>query len=248
MRELINRAGFPANSLVHQMTIMKFIIIGMGNFGAALAIKLTEMGHEVIGVDKRPEKTEAVKDRVTFTINLDSTNPLAVKNLPVEETDVVIVAIGEDEGNSILTTALMKQNRPKRLISRAINVLHHNVLEAMGVDEIVHPEEEAAYRLAKRLELHQIIDSFEISEKYSIYEVAIPKELVGKTVGESKFRQHFSMNIITIIRRIKRKNILGITREVNDAIGVIAPDTLLQEGDLLVVFSKKEDLDRFLNG
>src|SRR5690606_33209698 len=117
----------------------------------------------------------------------------------VEETDVVIVAIGEDEGNSILTTALMKQNKPKRLISRAINVLHHNVLEAMGVDEIVHPEEEAAYRLAKRLELHQIIDSFEISEKYSIYELSIPEELVGRTVGETGFRQRFNMNIITII-------------------------------------------------
>ncbi|MBI5914308.1 MAG: TrkA family potassium uptake protein [Bacteroidetes bacterium] len=227
---------------------MKFIIIGLGNFGASLAIKLTEMGHEVIGVDKRQEKIEAVKDRLTFTICLDSTNPAAIKNLPVEESDVVIVAIGEDEGASILTTALIKQNNPKRLIGRAITVLHHSVLEAMGVDEIVHPEEEAAYRLAKRLELHQIIDSFEISEKYSIYEITVPSDLAGKTIGESEFRQRYNMNIITIIRKKKRKNILGVTREVKDAIGVVMPDTMLQEGDLLVVFSKKEDLDMFLNG
>lgn len=227
---------------------MKFIIIGLGNFGASLAIKLTEMGHEVIGVDKRTEKIEAVKDRLTFTIALDSTNLAAIKNLPVEESDVVIVAIGEDEGASILTTALIKQHNPKRLISRAITVLHHSVLEAMGVDEIVHPEEEAAYRLAKRLELHQIIDSFEISEKYSIYEINLPEDLVGKTVAETEFRQRYQMNIITIIRKKKRKNILGVTREVKDAIGVVTPDTILQEGDLLVVFAKKEDLDRFLNG
>lgn len=227
---------------------MKFIIIGMGNFGASLAIKLTEMGHEVIGVDKRSEKMEAVKDKITFTICLDSTNQLAVKNLPIEESDVVIVAIGEDEGSSILTTALIKQNNPKRLISRAITVLHHSVLETMGVDEIIHPEEEAAYRLAKRLELHQIIDSFDISEKYSIYEIKVPNELIGKTVLESNFRNQFSMNIITIIRKKKRKNIFGITREVKDAIGVVTPETVLLEDDLLVVFSKKEDLDRFLNG
>lgn len=227
---------------------MKFIIIGLGNFGASLAIKLTEMGHEVIGVDKRQEKIEAIKDRLTFTIALDSTNLAAIKNLPIEESDVVIVAIGEDEGASILTTALIKQHNPKRLISRAITVLHHSVLEAMGVDEIVHPEEEAAYRLAKRLELHQIIDSFEISEKYSIYEINLPDDLVGKTVVETNFRQRFQMNIITIIRKKKRKNILGVTREVKDAIGVVAPDTVLQEGDLLVVFAKKEDLDTFLNG
>ncbi len=227
---------------------MKFIIIGLGNFGASLAIKLTEMGHEVIGVDIRSEKIDAVKDRLTFTICLDSTNPAAIKNLPVAESDVVIVAIGEDEGSSILTTALMKQHNPKRLIGRAITVLHHSVLEAMGVDEIVHPEEEAAYRLAKRLELHQIIDSFEISEKYSIYEINLPSELVGKTVAETAFRQRFHMNIITIIRKKKRKNILGVTREVKDAIGVVDPNTVLQEGDLLVVFAKKEDLDTFLNG
>lgn len=227
---------------------MKFIIIGLGNFGASLGIKLTEMGHEVIGVDKRQDKIEFIKDKLTFTICLDSTNPVAIKNLPLEESDVVVVAIGEDEGSSILTTALVKQSNPKRLISRAITVLHHNVLEAMGVDEIVHPEEEAAYRLAKRLELHQIIDSFEISEKYSIYEVTVPEELIGKTIGESEFRQQYRMNIITIIRKKKRKNILGVTREVKDSIGVVSPDTVLQAGDLLVVFSKKQDLDRFLNG
>ncbi|MCU0345635.1 MAG: TrkA family potassium uptake protein [Saprospiraceae bacterium] len=227
---------------------MKFIIIGLGNFGASLAIKLTEMGHEVIGVDKRVEKIDAVKERLTFTVALDSTNPEAIKNLPVEQSDVVIVAIGEDEGSSILTTALMKQHNPKRLIGRAITVLHHSVLEAMGVDEIIHPEEEAAYRLAKRLELHQIIDSFEISEKYSIYEINLPGDLIGKTVAETEFRQRYNMNIITIIRKKKRKNILGVTREVKDAIGVVTPETILQEGDLLVVFARKEDLDTFLNG
>jgi trk system potassium uptake protein TrkA len=67
-------------------------------------------------------------------------------------------------------------------------------------------------------------------------------------VAQTEFRQQFNMNIITIIRKKKRKNILGVTREVKDSIGVVAPDTILQEGDLLVVFSRKEDLDRFLNG
>jgi trk system potassium uptake protein TrkA len=226
---------------------MKFIIIGLGNFGASLAFKLTEMGHEVIGADKRPEKVEATKERVTFSICLDSTNPLAIKNLPIEETDVVIVAIGEDEGSSILTTALVKQNNAKRIISRAISVLHHNVLETMGVDEIVHPEEEAAYRLAKRLELNQIVDSFDISAKYSIYEIKVPKHLVGKTVLQSGIRQEHQLNIITIIRKKKRKNILGVVREVKDSIGVVSPDTVLMEEDLMVVFAKREDLEKFLS-
>jgi len=218
----------------------------MGNFGASLAIKLTEMGHEVIGVDNRSDKIEAIKDSITFAIILDSTNQLAVKNLPIKESDVVIVAIGEDEGSSILTTALIKQNKPKRLISRANSVLHHSVLETMGVDEIAHPEEEAAYRLAKRLDMHLMIDSIDISDKHSISEVTVPKELIGKSVLECNFRKQYTMNIITIIRKKKRKNILGVTTEVRDAIGIVTPDTVLQENDLLIVFSKKEDLRKFL--
>ncbi len=225
---------------------MKFIIIGMGNFGSALAIKMTELGHEVIGVDKRMEKIDAIKDKITIAIALDSTNPEAVKSLPIEETDVVVVAIGEDEGSSILTTALMKQHNPKRLISRAITILHHNVLESMGVDEIVHPEEEAAYRLAKRLELHQVIDSFDISEKYSIYEIAVPERLVGHTIADSEFRQKHKMNIVTIIRKKKKRNILGVHHFVKDAIGVIDSSTVFHQDDILVVFCSREDLDEFL--
>lgn len=225
---------------------MKFIIIGLGNFGASLAIKMTELGHEVIGVDKRFEKIESIKDKITIAIALDSTNPEAVKSLPIDETDVVVVAIGEDEGSSILTTALMKQLSPKRLISRAITVLHHSVLESMGIDEIVHPEEEAAYRLAKRLELHQIIDSFSITEKYSIYEIPVPRRLIGKTVGDSEFRQKHNMNIVTIIRKKMKKNILGVQNWVKDSIGVIDSSMVFKEDDLLVVFCKKEDLDVFI--
>jgi trk system potassium uptake protein len=226
---------------------MKFIIIGLGNFGASLAIKMTELGHEVIGVDRRMEKIDAFKDKITITICLDSTNPQAVQNLPIDGTDVVVIAIGEDEGSSILSTALIKQHGPKRIISRAITPLHHNVLQSMGIDEIVHPEEEAAYRLAKRLELNQIVDSFAISEKYSIYEVKAPTELIGKTLKECNFRQNYNMNIITIVRKKKKKNILGVTNFVFDAIGVVDSETILMEGDLLVVFCKKEDLDNFLS-
>jgi trk system potassium uptake protein TrkA len=207
---------------------------------------MTELGHEVIGVDKRIDKIEAIKDKITIVICLDSTNPEAVKNLPISDSDVVVVAIGEDEGSSILTTALIKQHKPRRLISRAITVLHHNVLESMGIDEIVHPEEEAAYRLAKRLELNQIVDSFSISEKYSIYEIGVPSRMIGKTIAECNFRQKFNMNIVTIIRRKKRKNILGIPHFVKEAIGVIDSNTVFQADDLLVVFCKREDLDEFL--
>ncbi|MGZ5304566.1 MAG: potassium channel family protein, partial [Bacteroidia bacterium] len=141
---------------------MKYIIIGLGSFGSSLGAKLTNMGHEVIGVDTNMSKVEAMKERLTHTICMDSTDPQAVTHLPLKETDTVIVGIGEDQGANIMVTALMKQLKVKRIISRAINPLHQTVLEAMGVDEIVHPEEETAARFAKMLNVQGIINSFEL--------------------------------------------------------------------------------------
>lgn len=88
---------------------MKYIIIGLGNFGSSLAVKLTQMGHEVVGVDSQMSKVEALKEKITHTICLDTTDELAVGHLPLLEADIVMVCIGEDEGSNLLTTALMNR-------------------------------------------------------------------------------------------------------------------------------------------
>lgn len=100
---------------------MKYIIIGLGNFGASLAQKLTKTGNEVIGVDSQMGKVNALKEKITHTICLDATDEQAISHLPVSGTDVVMVCIGEDEGANILATALMKRSKAKRLISRAVS-------------------------------------------------------------------------------------------------------------------------------
>ncbi len=130
---------------------MKFIIIGLGSFGASIAMKLTEMGHEVIGVDKSMDKVDALKESITHTICLDSTDAQAVSHLPLKDSNVVFMCIGENEGANIMATAVIKQAGVKRLISRALSPLHETVLQAMGVEEIVHPEEVTAERWAKKL-------------------------------------------------------------------------------------------------
>lgn len=107
---------------------MKFIIIGLGNFGSALAMQLTHMGHEVIGVDGSEVKTETFKEVITQTICLDCTNELAMKTLPLRECDYAVVAIGEDFGASVMTTALLKKAGVKRIVSRAIDALHLSLL------------------------------------------------------------------------------------------------------------------------
>jgi len=143
---------------------MKYIVLGLGYFGRALATQLTEAGYEVIAADKNIHIVEQLKDRITHTVCLDSTDKEAVASLPLKESDAVIVAIGEDEGASLLTTALLKQLNVKRIIGRVVSDLQKTVLEAMQIEEFIMPEEDTAERLALRLGNIDIVDSFKVSE------------------------------------------------------------------------------------
>mgnify|MGYP003379460160 CR=1 FL=1 len=109
----------------------------LGSFGSSLAQKLTELGNEVIGIDTNMKKVDALKDKISHTICIDATDQFTISGLPLKDTDVVIVAIGEDQGANVMVTAIFKNLQVKRLISRAINPLHENVLQAIGVHEIV---------------------------------------------------------------------------------------------------------------
>ena len=120
---------------------MKYIVVGLGNFGSTLAARLTTMGHEVFGVDSRFEVVDQLKNKITHAISLDTSKAHAYSSLPIQDVDIVVIAIGEDVGASIITTALMKQFSAKQIIARAISPVHHTVLESIGIETIFNPEE-----------------------------------------------------------------------------------------------------------
>lgn len=225
---------------------MKYIIIGLGNFGSSLAQKLTRMGHEVIGVDHKMSKVEALKEKITHTICLDTTDEQAVGHLPLQECDVVMVCIGEDEGANILTTALMKQSKVKRLISRAVSPLHETILEAMHVEEIVHPEEETAERWAKKLNIRGVVDSFELPGEFSIVEATVPDHLAGMTLEEAELNKRYNVVVLTMISIKEKPNGIGISKKVPQVQGVASSKSRLTAGEIVVLFGKTNDIKRML--
>jgi trk system potassium uptake protein TrkA len=225
---------------------MKYIIIGLGNFGAPLGEKLTAMGNEVIGVDNHQTKVENLKETLSHTICMDATDEFTMKGLPWKETDIVIVAIGEDQGANIMVTAMLKNLKVNRLISRAINPLHEKVLQAIGVDEIVHPEEETAERWSKKLCLSNVVDSFELNEEYSLIEAKVPKKFIGKTVGSIQWRETYNLQVVTLIKKKEVKSVLGKTRSVSEIQGVISDDWKLEGNHIIVLYGNNEDLNAFL--
>lgn len=178
---------------------------------------------------------------------MDSTDEYTVSGLPLNDTDVVIIAIGEEQGANVMTTALFKNLQVKRLISRAINPLHEKVLKAIGVDEIVHPEEETAERWAKKLCLNYVVDSFELSDDFSIIEINVPKQYIGKTIREIQLRRKFNILALTTIKKTEIKSVVGKTRNEEKVQGVASPDTVLEENDLLVIYGSNKDLRSFTN-
>jgi len=211
-----------------------------------LAVKLTQLGHEVIGVDNNISKVELLKNDITYTICADCTDIHSAKDLPVKEADAVIICIGEDNGNSIMATAIMKQLKAVRIIGRAVSDTHEMVLKAMGVEEIVHPEQDSAEKLAKNLTTEGLIDSFELSPDYSIIKVAVPDRYDGKILSESNIRSEFDLTVLAIISKETEKSILGVRIKMKEMKNIARADSYLKKDDVIVIFGKVKDLDRFL--
>lgn len=225
---------------------MKFIIVGLGNFGASLAEKLTQQGNEVIGIDSSMSKVTAFKEKISHTICMDATDEQTVMDLPLKNTDIVIVCIGENQGTNVMATALFKNLDVKRLISRSINALHENVLRAIGVDEIVRPEEETAERWAKKLCLKGVIDSFELNKNFSVVEVIVPDVFIGKTIEEIGFRKNYNIVILTIMKTTEKSSFLGKSKVVTNVQGIPQPETVLEKGEVLVMYGANKDLQKFV--
>lgn len=225
---------------------MKYIIIGLGHFGSSLGQKLTKMGHEVIGVDPDMSKVEVNKGYMTHTVCMNPSDPESVISLPVKEADAVVVCIGMNEGANLLATAVMKQMKPKHLISRAISPLHRTVLEAMQVDDIVYLEEETAHRWAKKLNIKGVIDSYEITSEFNIIEAVVPKRYVGKTLSELDFRNKYNIMVLTTIRIVDEKNSIGVVKQTKQVQEIASASTLLEEGSIMVLYGKMKDIEAAL--
>lgn len=225
---------------------MKIIIFGLGNFGSALAVHLADSGNEVVVTDRNREKIDLIKDKVSHAVVMDSTNENAYRALPTKNTDVAVIAISADEGAAIMTTAIVKNSMDCKIIARSSSSIQDRIFEAMGVDQIIHPEQEYAEQLTKKINLRGSIDNFEIEGDYLVSEVEVGKEMVNKTIVDSKIREKYELNVITIIRKKRYTNLIGRKAEKQEVLGMIKPGTVFQEGDIMVVFGKSSSIDRYL--
>lgn len=227
---------------------MKIIVFGLGNFGMALSLSLTETGNEVIAIDKQMDKINLVKDKISHAICMDSTNELAYEAVPLKDADKVIVAIGENEGAAIITTAIIKKLSDVKIISRALSPIHDTVLEAMGIHSIVHPEQDSADRLTKQINFKSTLENYQLDNNYTISEVKAKPEFFGKTLEELDSIDKYRLTLVTIIREKEKKNLIGKKTIIKETIGRTSPETLVLENDILVVYGYNKDIENYCMG
>jgi len=222
---------------------MKIIVFGLGNFGMSLSLSLTETGNEVIGIDKQMDKVNLLKDKISHAICMDSTNELAYNAVPLKDADKVVVAIGENEGAAIITTAIIKKLSDVKIISRALSPIHDTVLEAMGIYSIIHPEQDSADRLTKQINFKSTLENYQLDNNFTISEVLAKPEFFGKTLQELDTIDKYHLTLITIIRKREKRNLIGKKSIVKESIGRPTPETRIEENDILVVYGNNRNIE-----
>lgn len=209
----------------------QFVVIGCGRFGTSVAMKLNELGSEVMVVDNNEEIIQDISEYVTHAVQADATDENTIRSLGIRNFDVAVVTIGSDIQSSILITLMCKELGVKHVVAKAQNELHAKVLYKIGADRVVFPEREMGIRIAKNLVYDNILDYVELDPRYGIAEIYALDSWIGKTIKELDLRNKYHINILGL----KKGSELNVQFD---------PEDEITEGTVLMIIGANEDINR----
>lgn len=207
----------------------QFAVIGLGRFGSSLATALSKLGYQVLAMDKDEARVQKYSDVFTHVIQGDSTDENVLKAIGIRNFDCVIVAIGGDLQDNVMTTLLVKDMGIKYVVAKAQNNLHGRMLEKIGADRVVYPEREMGQRVAHSLVSTAILDMIELSPEISILEISAPAKAINRSLAEANLRAKYQINVLAIKRD-------------EAVIAAPRPDEIILEDDLLIVMGNNRDI------
>ncbi len=209
----------------------QFVVIGCGRFGGSVAKSLSKLGHDVLAIDKDEKIVQNISEHVTHAVVSSGTDEQALHSLGIKNFDVAIVSIGTDIQTSILATLIVKEAGIDYVVAKAQGNLHAKVLYKIGADRVVFPEREMGERVAHNLVAHNIIDYIELSKDYSIMELEVPKNWIGKSLIDLDLRVKHGINVMAI----KHDEEINISPAAEDELDI---------NDVLVVIGHVKDLGK----
>ena len=211
----------------------QFVVIGLGRLGAAMIATLDSLGYEVLGIDSDEELVQDLSGDFpsAHLVAADATDEDVLRDLNVGHFDAAAVVIGESMESGILATANLKELGVPFVVARAISGLHGRVLERIGADRIIEPEKDMGAQVARTMASPAVLDYVDLGEDEALIEAEVPGEWVGKSLSDLHLSRKSGLTILAL----KPKGKSGT---------IPSGDTVLREGDVIVVGGRKEDLDR----
>ncbi|MFZ5946005.1 MAG: potassium channel family protein [Bacillota bacterium] len=209
----------------------QFVVIGLGRFGKSVAITLSSLGHDVLGIDTSEHEAQEIANEITHAVQADAQDEETLKALGIRNFDVAIVAIGDNLEANILITVMLKEMGLKHIVVKAQSNLHGKVLEKIGADKVIYPEKDMGVRLAHNLVTTNVMDYIELSPEYGVTEIIAPKAFANKSLGELNLRAKYGISVMAIKK--------------GESI-IVAPgaDAYIEGKDILIIVSKSEILAR----
>ena len=212
-----------------------FCIIGLGRFGQTLALTLVRNGHQVMVIDANAEAVNLLSDVVTNAIIGDPTSESVLRASGVKNYDCAVVCVSDNINDSILITLLLKDLNVPKVVVRATSDLHKRVLEKIGADLVVFPEQDMGEKLAYMLEKTNVMEYIEFSAEYSIVEIKIPSSWLGKTIIELDVRKRYGLTII------------AVSDEVQGSVDISPdPSRVFQAGESVTVMGANKSIERLI--
>lgn len=214
--------------------VKRFVVLGLGSFGTALAKRLSHNGCKVTGVDRSKERIDALRDELHEAIYADVTDRQCLAQLLLPTAHAVFISLGENIEPSLLATLHCKELGAKRLLAKGVTPEHGKILERLGVERVIYPEAEIATDLADRMTWPNVLDFVPIDPEYSFVEMAVPQVLAGKTLREADLRRKHGIWV------------LGVKDVLTNRLHIIPDgDFKLSDDQMLLLISKKPDLLKF---
>ncbi len=208
-----------------------FAVIGIGRFGLAVVEELIKSNHEVLVIDRDKERIDKISKIATHAVVLNTSDESALKEVGIQSIDHVIVSIGKDIEDSILTTLILKELGVKKVTVKVQNDYHEKVVKRLGADETIQPERITGMRLAHRIVSKSVLEFYDLSEEYSFIELEATKKIINSTVANLDFREKFKINLVAIKRA--------------EDIIIPTPDQSFETNDHLLLVGKNTDLNKF---
>lgn len=213
------------------MAAKSFVVFGLGKFGYSVAISLCKNGCDVLAVDQDEDKVEDIANDVTYAVKANVTDPDIYESLDIGNMDGAVVAISDNMEASVVATILAKEAGIPYVLAKANSQTHAMILEKVGANQVIFPEKAMGSRVARNMVFGKFVDTFELSDAYSMVEMEVPRSWVGQSLRELNVRKNFNVNVVAI--------------KENDHINVNPdPEEPMRAGQILLTVGDNENLKR----